>query len=131
MPVCEENGVEYTELLIATDALTVAVNPDLEIDCLTVDQLITLFGPGSKATNWQDIDPSFPDEAITGFIPGTDSGTYDYMASEVVDPTPRSRHCAATSRPRRTTTSWSTASPAPRARSGSSATPTTRRTPTS
>jgi phosphate transport system substrate-binding protein len=86
VPVCEENGVEYTELLVATDALTVAVNPDLGIDCVTVDQLVALFGPESKATNWQDIDPSFPDEAITGFIPGTDSGTYDYMASEVVDP---------------------------------------------
>lgn len=86
VPICEENGIEYTELLIATDALTVAVNPDLAIDCLTVDQLITLFAPGSKAKNWQDIDPSFPDQAITGFIPGTDSGTYDYMASEVVDP---------------------------------------------
>ena len=86
VPVCEENGVEFTELLVATDALTVAVNPDLGIDCLTVDQLVALFGPKATATNWQDIDPSFPDEAITGFIPGTDSGTYDYMASEVVDP---------------------------------------------
>ena len=84
--ICEENGVEYTELLVATDALTVAVNPDLAVDCLTVDQLVALFGPGSTAQNWQDIDPSFPDQPITGFIPGTDSGTYDYMASEVVDP---------------------------------------------
>jgi len=86
VPVCEENGIDYTELLVATDALTVVVNPDLGIDCLTVDQLVTLLAPGSKAKNWQDVDPSFPDEAITGFIPGTDSGTYDYMASEVVDP---------------------------------------------
>jgi phosphate transport system substrate-binding protein len=83
--ICEENGIEFTELLVATDALTVAVNPDLAVDCLTVDQLVKLFGPGSTVTNWQEIDPSFPDQAITGFIPGTDSGTYDYMASEVVD----------------------------------------------
>jgi len=84
VPVCEENGVDYTELLVATDALTVAVHPDLAVDCLTVDQLVDLFGPGSKATNWQDIDPSFPDQEIAGFIPGTDSGTYDYMAADVV-----------------------------------------------
>lgn len=82
--VCEENGIDYTELLIATDALTVVVHPDLAVDCLTVDELIALFGPGSKAKNWQDINPDFPDQAITGFIPGTDSGTYDYMAADVV-----------------------------------------------
>jgi phosphate transport system substrate-binding protein len=85
VPVCEEDGIEYTELLVATDALTVAVHPDLPVDCLTVDQLVTLFGPKSKATSWKDIDPSFPDQRITGFIPGTDSGTYDYMAADVVE----------------------------------------------
>jgi phosphate transport system substrate-binding protein len=84
VPVCEENGVEYTELLVATDALTVVVNPDLDITCLTVDELIALFGPNSDAKNWQDINPEFPNEPITGFIPGTDSGTYDYMAADVV-----------------------------------------------
>lgn len=85
VPVCEENGIEYTELLVATDALTVAVHPDLGVDCLTVDQLKKLFGPGSKVTNWNQIDPSFPDQKITGYIPGTDSGTYDYMAADVVE----------------------------------------------
>ncbi|WP_183098239.1 PstS family phosphate ABC transporter substrate-binding protein [Nocardioides pelophilus] len=84
VPVCEENGIEFTELLVATDALTVAVHPDLAVDCLTVDELVALFGPKSTATNWQDINPDFPDEKITGFIPGTDSGTYDYMAADVV-----------------------------------------------
>jgi len=85
VPVCEENGIEYTELLVATDALTVAVHPDLAVDCLTVDQLKELFGPGSKVDSWKDLDPSFPDQEITGFIPGTDSGTYDYMAADVVE----------------------------------------------
>lgn len=84
VPVCEENGIDYTELLVATDALTVAVHPDLAVDCLTVEQLAKLFGPGSKVNNWNQLDPSFPDQKITGFIPGTDSGTYDYMAADVV-----------------------------------------------
>ena len=84
VPVCEENGVEYTELLVATDALTIVVNPDVAVDCLTTEQVVELFGPKSKVTNWQDLDPSFPDEEISGFIPGTDSGTYDYMAADVV-----------------------------------------------
>ena len=84
--VCEENGVEYTELLVATDALTVVVHPDLAVDCITVDQLVELWAPDSKITNWSDLDPSFPDQEISFFGPGTDSGTYDYMAGEVVDP---------------------------------------------
>ena len=84
--ICDEAGIEYTELQVAVDALTVVVHPDLAVDCLTVDQLIALWAPGSKVTNWSDLDPSFPDQEIALFGPGTDSGTYDYMAGEVVDP---------------------------------------------
>ena len=83
---CEAEGIEYTELQVATDALTVVVHPDLDVDCLTVDQLVQLWAPGSTVTNWKDLDPSFPDQEIALFGPGTDSGTYDYMASEIVDP---------------------------------------------
>ena len=83
---CEEAGIEYTELQVATDALTVVVHPDLAVDCLTVDQLVELWAPDSDVTNWNQLDPSFPDQEISLFGPGTDSGTYDYMAGEVVDP---------------------------------------------
>jgi phosphate transport system substrate-binding protein len=81
---CEEGGVEFTELQVATDALTVAVHPDLEVDCLTTEQLVELFGPQSTVKNWNELDASFPDQEISFFIPGTDSGTYDYMAADVV-----------------------------------------------
>lgn len=81
---CETGGVEFTELHVATDALTVVTHPDLGVDCLTTDQVVQLFAPDSKITNWKDLDPSFPDQKVTGFIPGTDSGTYDYMAADVV-----------------------------------------------
>ena len=84
--ICKENGIEYTELQVATDALTVVVHPDLAVDCLTVDQLVELWATGSTIQNWSDLDPSFPDEEISLFGPGTDSGTYDYLAGEVVDP---------------------------------------------
>jgi phosphate transport system substrate-binding protein len=83
---CEKAGVEYTELQVATDALTVVVHPDLDVDCLTVDQLVQLWAPDSEVANWNELDPSFPDEEISLFGPGTDSGTYDYMAAEVIDP---------------------------------------------
>jgi phosphate transport system substrate-binding protein len=81
---CEENGIEYTELQVATDALTVVVHPDLAVDCLTTEQVVQLWEPGSKVNNWQDLDPSFPDQAVSLFGPGTDSGTYDYMANDVI-----------------------------------------------
>ena len=82
--LCEENGIEYTELQVATDALTMVVHPDLAVDCLTTDQVIELWEPGSEITNWSDLDPSFPDQEIALFGPGTDSGTYDYMADDVI-----------------------------------------------
>lgn len=81
---CEAEGIEYTELQVATDALTMVVHPDLAVDCLTVDQIIELWGPKSKVTNWSELDPSFPDQEISLFGPGTDSGTYDYMAADVI-----------------------------------------------
>jgi phosphate transport system substrate-binding protein len=81
---CAKEGIEYTELQVATDALTVVVHPDLDVDCLTTDQLVKLWEPGSKVTNWNQLDPSFPDEEISLFGPGSDSGTYDYMAADVI-----------------------------------------------
>ena len=85
VPTCEKNKVEYTELQVATDALTVVVNKDLEgVDCLTTDQLIKLWAPGSKINNWNQLDPKFPNQKIALFGPGADSGTYDYMAADVI-----------------------------------------------
>ena len=81
---CEEAGVEFTELRVALDALTMVVHPDLAVDCLTTDQVIALWEPGSEVTNWSDLDPSFPDQEISLFGPGTDSGTYDYLANDVI-----------------------------------------------
>ncbi len=83
-PACEAAGIEYTELQVATDALTMVVHPDLAVDCLTIDQVIQLWGPDSKVKNWNELDPSFPDQEISLFGPGTDSGTYDYMAADVI-----------------------------------------------
>jgi phosphate transport system substrate-binding protein len=82
---CSDGKVEYTELHVATDALTVVVNKDLDIDCLTTDQLKKLWEPKAegKVTNWKQLDPSFPDEKISLFGPGTDSGTFDYFTDAI------------------------------------------------
>jgi phosphate transport system substrate-binding protein len=84
VPVCEKAGIEFTELQVATDALTVVVHKDLAVDCLTTDQLIKLWEPGSKINNWNQLDPGFPDQEISLFGPGADSGTYDYLAADVI-----------------------------------------------
>jgi phosphate transport system substrate-binding protein len=82
--VCEQKGIDYTELQVANDALTVVVNPDNDwATCLTTDQLKTIWQPGSKAKTWTDVDPSFPGEELKLYGPGTDSGTFDYFTDEI------------------------------------------------
>jgi phosphate transport system substrate-binding protein len=83
--VCSEQGIEFVELPVANDALTVVVNPENDwANCLTVDQLKAIWAPGSKVDSWRDVDPSFPDEKMTLFGAGTDSGTFDYFTEEIV-----------------------------------------------
>jgi phosphate transport system substrate-binding protein len=78
--ICEENGVEYIELQVATDALTNVVNVENDwATCLTVEQLNTIWKPGSKVDNWNQVDPSFPDVGLKLYGAGTDSGTFDYF----------------------------------------------------
>ncbi len=85
VPLCEKKGVDYTELQVAVDALTVVVPADFEVDCITTDQLKTMWEPAAqgKVTNWNQVDPSFPDQELALFGPGTDSGTFDYFTDEI------------------------------------------------
>ncbi len=83
---CADAGVEYVELIVANDALSVVVNPDNDwATCLTVEQLKTMWEPAAEETitNWNQVDPSFPDESLTLFGAGTDSGTFDYFTAEI------------------------------------------------
>ena len=83
-PLCKDGGVEYVEFQVANDALTVVVNKDNDwVTCLTTDQLAKIWGPGSKVKNWNEVDPSFPDEKLSLFGPGTDSGTFDYFTDAI------------------------------------------------
>ena len=82
--LCEDSGVEYIEIRVATDALTNVVNSENDwATCLTVDQLKAIWGPGSKVSSWSQVDPSFPDVELSLFGPGTDSGTFDYFTDVV------------------------------------------------
>lgn len=82
--LCEENGIEYIELPVAFDGLSVMVNTENDwVECLTVSQLKMMWEPDAEGSimNWNQIDPSFPDERLVLYGPGTDSGTYDYFTS--------------------------------------------------
>jgi len=82
--ICDDNGVTYQEMVVANDALTVVVNKDNTwATCLTTEQLKAIWEPKSKITNWNQVDPSFPDEALALFGPGTDSGTFDYFTDKI------------------------------------------------
>ena len=81
---CEAKGVEYVEFQVANDALTVVVNKDNDwATCMTTEQLAKIWGPGSKVNNWNQVDASFPDQKLSLFGPGTDSGTFDYFTGEI------------------------------------------------
>jgi len=85
--ICERNGVEYVELEVALDGVTVLTNPANEVECLSTGDLYALFGPESEGfENWSDADAlaeqvggngGFPDAPLEITAPGEESGTYD------------------------------------------------------
>jgi phosphate transport system substrate-binding protein len=83
---CAANGIEYVELQVAIDGLTVVVNPaNTFATCLTVDELKTIYGPDSPADlKWSDVRAGFPANLVKRFMPGADSGTFDYF-TEVIN----------------------------------------------
>lgn len=81
---CQANGVNFIELPVAIDALTVAVNKSNDfVDCLTTDELKMMFEPDSGVTTWQDVRADWPAEPIEFYIPGADSGTFDYFTEAI------------------------------------------------
>ena len=83
---CAAKGIEYQEVIVANDALTIVANKENSfLTCLTVDELKTLWGPEAtgKVTKWNQVNPSFPAEDIKLYGPGTDSGTFDYFTDEI------------------------------------------------
>ncbi|NJO39500.1 MAG: PstS family phosphate ABC transporter substrate-binding protein [Cyanobacteria bacterium CRU_2_1] len=91
---CQAAGIEYIELPIAYDALTVVVNSENTLlDSITVEELKTLWAPEAQGTItlWSQIRDGFPDETINLYGPGTDSGTFDYFTEAIVGDSGASR----------------------------------------
>ena len=85
-PICADAGITYIDYTVAIDALTVIVNTENDwVTCLTTEQLMKIWEPAAedKITNWNQVDPSFPDEPLTLAGPGTDSGTFDYFTDVI------------------------------------------------
>ncbi|MCI0441112.1 MAG: PstS family phosphate ABC transporter substrate-binding protein [Chloroflexi bacterium] len=86
------NGIEYIELRVAIDGLSVLVNPQNDFaQCMTVEQLKAIWEPGSTIDSWDDINPAWPANPLRLYGPGTDSGTFDYFTEEIVGEAQASR----------------------------------------
>ncbi len=83
---CRAIGREPIEFRVGTDAIAVTVSTDNDfLTDLSLEQLAAIF---STAETWADVDPSWPDEPILRYIPGTDSGTFDYFVEAVFENDP-------------------------------------------
>lgn len=86
--LCNEEGVEFIEVPVAYDGLTIVVNKENTwCDNLTVDQLKQIFLDGSTVKTWNDLNKDWPTTPLTMYAPGTDSGTFDYFKEVIVGKT--------------------------------------------
>jgi phosphate transport system substrate-binding protein len=93
MKDCREAGVQYVELPVAFDALTVVVHKDNPLKEISIDDLKKMWEPGAqgKIMKWKDANASFPDLPLQLFGAGADSGTFDYFTEAVTGKSKSSR----------------------------------------
>ncbi len=85
MAMCKTAGVEYIEIPVAYDAITVVANPENPVESMTVEQLNKIWGPEAEGTvtNWNQVNPEWPDGEFALFGPGADSGTFDSFTDKI------------------------------------------------
>ncbi len=91
---CAEAGIEFVEVPVAIDGLSVMVNPSNDfVNCMTIEELHTLWAPEAegKVTRWSQVRDGWPDQEIRLYGPGVDSGTFDYFTEVVNDESGASR----------------------------------------
>ena len=94
MDACKQEGVQYIEMPIAFDALTIVVNPkNTWSKTITIDELKRIWEPGAQGviTHWNQINPAWPDKKIKLYGPGADSGTFEYFTEAIVGKAKSSR----------------------------------------
>jgi phosphate transport system substrate-binding protein len=83
--LCAQNGIEFTEMQVAYDGLSVLAHPSNSFaTCLTVPELKKIWEPGSQVKRWSEVRAAFPNQEIKLYGPGTASGTFDYF-TEVIN----------------------------------------------
>jgi len=83
---CADEGVEFIELPVAIDGLTVGVNPDNDfVECVTMDELHIMWQPEAEGEihSWNQVRNEWPEEDMRLYGPGVDSGTFDYFTETV------------------------------------------------
>ncbi len=92
VPICEENGVEYIEIPVAYDGISVTVNKQNDwASDITSEELKGLWAPGSDINQWSQIRSEWPDRGISLYGPGTESGTFEFFTEEIVETDEESR----------------------------------------
>ncbi len=84
--LCGEAGIEYIEVPVAYDAISVVANPENDwAMCLTTAELNAIWAPEAEGAidNWSQVRDGFPDQPLTLYGPGTDSGTFDYFTDAI------------------------------------------------
>jgi phosphate transport system substrate-binding protein len=90
--LCADASIEFIELKVALDALAVVVSKENTfVECLTTDELKSIWDLGSVVETWADVRAGWPAEKIDLYGPGADSGTFDYFTEEINGETKRSR----------------------------------------
>ena len=81
----KENGIDYVELRVGMDGLSVMVNPNNNfVNCLTLTELNLVWKPGSAVNNWNQLRSTFPNKKMRLYGPGTDSGTFGFF-TEIIN----------------------------------------------
>jgi phosphate transport system substrate-binding protein len=94
MDACKEAGVQYIELPVAYDALSVVINPKNDwIKSMTVEELKKMWAPAAQGSvkTWKQVNSAWPDKPLKLFGPGADSGTFDYFTEAIVGKAKSSR----------------------------------------
>lgn len=84
---CKNSRVQFVEIPVAFDALTVAVHPENTWSTtMTVAELKKMWEPAAqgKISKWNQINPAWPDESFKLYGADTDSGTFDYFTEAIV-----------------------------------------------